>query len=446
MVITEDNPVLDQVQRILVSDELRGADELRRLLKFLAEKSITGAADELKEYTIAIDGLGKPSSYDPRHNSAVRIQVARLRQKLADYYRTEGVDDRVILEVPKGSFRLTCQNREISTRRTIVEPIVEAAHEPADVLPPQIKFNKRYFRKPAGLSFASLLWAILLAAIFIAVHSWINPWSARATNNSALSGWTPELEDLWGPFIDSKRPLVVTIEDPLFVELQWGNGIYYRDRLLNDWKDVPSSTAVSALRSALHDPEIQPSQYYTSFGEVNVSFMIGKLLGPRVQNFSLTKTSELSWQQLADNNILFAGMQNRFFDQQMQAMPIEVQLLPVLEGVRNVHPRPGEPALYADQYSNTPTPSGGGIVYALVTHLPGPQGNNDVESFTSNHSAGYVAAVRAFVDPSFSRQIVEKLRQNSGGKMPRYFQILFKVKFRDEVPVETTCVLARQLP
>jgi hypothetical protein len=38
------------------------------------------------------------------------------------------------------------------------------------------------------------------------------------------------------------------------------------------------------------------------------------------------------------------------------------------------------------------------------------------------------------------------LRQNSGGKMPRYFQILFKVKFRDEVPIETTSVLTRQLP
>ena len=175
MLIAEDKATHDQVERILVSHELHGADELRRLLKSLAEKSLTGEADELKEYTIAIDGLGKPSSYDPRHNSAVRIQVARLRQKLADYYRAEGVDDRVILNVPKGSFRLISQNREIPAPRTTVEPVVDATLETAEIPLPKIKINKRYFTKPAGLSLASVLWACVLAAIFIGVHSWINP-------------------------------------------------------------------------------------------------------------------------------------------------------------------------------------------------------------------------------------------------------------------------------
>jgi hypothetical protein len=82
--------IQNQIERILHSDELRGCEALRRLLRLLADKSVCGQADELKEYIVAIDGLGKPSSYDPRKNSTVRIQVGRLRQKLADYYRTEG--------------------------------------------------------------------------------------------------------------------------------------------------------------------------------------------------------------------------------------------------------------------------------------------------------------------------------------------------------------------
>jgi hypothetical protein len=363
---------------------------------------------------------------------------------LADYYRGEGVDDRVIIEVPKGCFRLSYEHRVLTTPPTVVRPVVEAAHEPVDAPLTQIKTNRRYFTNRAGYSFASLLFGVMLGAILMSTLSWINPWSARATNVSAFPGWTPALEDLWGPFVDSKQPVIVAIEAPLFVEIQSGNGILYRDRMLNDWKDVSSSSAVAALRSALHGAEIEPNQHYTSFIEANISFMIGKLLGPRVQNFSLTRTSDLSWQQLADNNILFVGRQNRSFEQQMTVMPIEEQFQPVPEGIRNVHPRPGEPALFADQISTIPSP--GGIAYALATHLPGPDGNHDVESFTSNHSAGYVAAVRAFFDPSFSRQIVDKLRQNSGGKMPRYFQILFRVKFRDETPIETTCVLTRQWP
>ena len=76
---------------------------LRRLLAYLGEKAASGEADQLKEYVIAIEGLGKPSSYDPQHHSAVRIQVGRLRQKLAEYYRGEGKDDEIVVDLPRGA-------------------------------------------------------------------------------------------------------------------------------------------------------------------------------------------------------------------------------------------------------------------------------------------------------------------------------------------------------
>jgi hypothetical protein len=71
-------------------------------LTFLSEKAIAGEADNLKEYVVAIDGLGKSSTYDPQHNSAVRIQMGRLRQRLGEYYRNEGKTDPMIVDLPKG--------------------------------------------------------------------------------------------------------------------------------------------------------------------------------------------------------------------------------------------------------------------------------------------------------------------------------------------------------
>jgi phosphohistidine phosphatase SixA len=58
MLIVEDQALQSQVDRILHSDELRTSEVLRRLLKFLADKSLAGEADQLKEYAVAIDGLG----------------------------------------------------------------------------------------------------------------------------------------------------------------------------------------------------------------------------------------------------------------------------------------------------------------------------------------------------------------------------------------------------
>ena len=108
-----------QADRLLQSDTFRNADSLRRLLKFLADKLAHGQADQLKEYIIGIDALGKPPEYDPRSDATVRIQVGRLRQKLADYYQTEGKDDPWIISLPKGRFRLVCE------ARSVAEPVLE---------------------------------------------------------------------------------------------------------------------------------------------------------------------------------------------------------------------------------------------------------------------------------------------------------------------------------
>src|SRR6266853_6057815 len=107
--LVKDELAQAEVERILHSQTFRNSEVLRLLLRFLAEKSTSGDADQLKEYTIGIDALGKPSSYDPRQDSGVRIQVGRLRQKLAEYYRGEGKDDPVVLDVPKGQFKVTCE-------------------------------------------------------------------------------------------------------------------------------------------------------------------------------------------------------------------------------------------------------------------------------------------------------------------------------------------------
>ncbi len=442
-VVAENESVQTQVERILHSEELRGSEVLRRLLRFLAEKTASGEADDLKEYIVAIDGLGKPPTYDPRHNSAVRIQVGRLRQKLADYYRGEGHSDPIVVDVPKGRFKLKIEYRSSA---------VPATH-PAGFFPERAPAAEPE-RAPSvpGKTWRETLPSFYLVAVFLAVtvlalayagYRWLRPSGAKATAVAYPPGWNVDMEALWQPFISTGRPLIVAIEDPLFVELNGSTGIYYRDRTLNNWNELVASKNIATLRKALGNPVIQPSRYYTAFGEVDASFLIAKLLGPRVQNLTVVKTSDLSLRQTGDNNVLFVGVENLFFNEQSQAMPVQPQFVQVREGIRNQNPGPNEPALFTDQYSTAPTEQG--YAYALVTHFPGPLGDNDVESFTSSRAAGYVAAVKAFTDPDLVRTIVTELKQSCNGRMPRHYQVLLKVKFKDEVPTEITYVLGREL-
>jgi hypothetical protein len=41
-----------------------------------------------------------------------------------------------------------------------------------------------------------------------------------ATRHSLGYRTAPELETLWTPFLDSKLPLILSIEDPLFAEIR----------------------------------------------------------------------------------------------------------------------------------------------------------------------------------------------------------------------------------
>ena len=420
-----DDALATEVERILESDTFRNSEALRRLLRFLADKRLAGEADQLKEYSVGIDALGKPATYDPRHDSTVRIQVSRLRQKLAEYYRTEGKQDTLVVDLPKGRFKLTCEESLPVPARA--PAIVENGHAAAAAAP--ATGNRSLLLLSMALVLA-LIWGIFATTQF---------WRERERAALFTRMWTPDLEQLWRPFLNSEKPLLISIADPPFVQFK-GFGAY-RDLTLNRWDDIMKSPAVASIRKALGNVDVQPNVYYAPMGEVNASFLIGKLLGPRVQGLSLLRTSELSFQQLANNNVLFIGAPV-FFENQLQGLPVHLELTNARPGIHILHPRAGEPATLIDQF-----PTGyaeDGEAYVLVTHVPGPLGTSEIESFTSNRTPGRLTAVQWFTDPSHARILVDKLR-TTAGQIPRYFQVVLKVKYKAGVPTETSYVLHREV-
>ena len=83
-------------------------------------------------------------------------------------------------------------------------------------------------------------------------------------------------------------------------------------------------------------------------------------------------------------------------------------------------------------------------MYALVTLTPGPLGKTAVLSFLRNRTWGRLGAIRSFTDPALARALVTKLREPSG-EMPRSYQIVLRVEFRDGVPTNVCYVLHREL-
>jgi hypothetical protein len=424
-------PTFAEVERVLNSATFRNAEVLRRLLKFLAEKSIAGETDQLKEYTIAVDCLGKPTSYDPRQDSLVRIQIGRLRGKLAEYYRTEGENDSIVLEIPKGHFKVIWETKPLLPPAQLASPpftspmdsIVQAARE----------WSTIYIVVVSILS----VWALSATALW---------WQERRDSAPMHQAWTPELRELWKPFLESKRPLIVAVSSPLFVGFQ-GNG-FYRDQNLNEWAEVLASPKVQAIRKALDNPAILQRYYYTGLGEMSASVRLGKLLDYSGLEISTTRSSLVSWQQMVDDNILFVGPP-RVFGDVLHKLPVDLDLVMREDGIHDLKVKPSQPALFADDYPSINADQlsipDNGEVYALVSRLPGPLGSGNVMSFSSNHSPGTQGAAEFFTAPRFAGQLVAKLRK-SDGHLPRFFQVVLKVRYRDAVPTEISYVTHRELP
>jgi hypothetical protein len=96
-----------QLQRIVNSETLRNSLTLLQLLEYLSRKSIEGKSEGLKEYTIGLEAFGRKSSFDPKTDTIVRVQIHRLRQKLKEYYKREGIHDPVLVDIPKGHYHPT---------------------------------------------------------------------------------------------------------------------------------------------------------------------------------------------------------------------------------------------------------------------------------------------------------------------------------------------------
>src|SRR6202042_2407087 len=89
------------------SAEFRNSERRCRLLKYLVEKSIAGEA--VKEYSIGVDVFDKPADYDPRVDPAVRVEMGRVRSRLAEYYAGEGRSNLERLDFPKRSYSAVIQ-------------------------------------------------------------------------------------------------------------------------------------------------------------------------------------------------------------------------------------------------------------------------------------------------------------------------------------------------
>jgi hypothetical protein len=370
-----------QLERIVQSAAFRTSEIHRVLLAYLVEKSLCGEADSLKEYTVGLEVFRKPPSYDPRQESTVRMHVSRVRQKLADYYQNEGAIDPVVISLPKGAFKISFFNREEASSTFVPAPA-------------PIPTSRPYFR-------VAVMIAITVALTVALTVSAVSHWPAKKSEARASVKATPrelsEIDKLWEPFLASERSLIVCL----------------------------SSTSSGS--------EI------TGPGTADGAFLLGRFFATHSKDVAIEKGNQLSILELGTNNLVFIGpvVGNR----NIRRVLSHLELVLEPNGVTNTKPQAGEIRIFSDRFAEDAELDEG---FALITHLPGLNGDGDALYLSGNKAGSVAGAVRALTDPSWARVLVSGM-EDSSGNLPRFYQVVLKVRSMDGTPVDVSHVMHRPI-
>lgn len=101
---SEQAAIRGQLDRILASGAFVRSLRRQAFLRYIIEETLAGRGQRLKAYTIGVEVFGRPHTFDAGVDPIVRIEAGRIRERLRDYYRSEGQHDFIYVQLPKGTY------------------------------------------------------------------------------------------------------------------------------------------------------------------------------------------------------------------------------------------------------------------------------------------------------------------------------------------------------
>ncbi len=95
--------VAAELNRLLATRRFSGAPQMSAFLRYIVTETINGHGARIKAYSVGVDALGKPISFDAQSDPSVRVLALRLRRTLAAEY--QGSDEHLaIIDLRVGTY------------------------------------------------------------------------------------------------------------------------------------------------------------------------------------------------------------------------------------------------------------------------------------------------------------------------------------------------------
>ena len=397
------------VHSLVHSQTLHSSESLCKLLRYLADHALQNPGTPVKEYQIATEVFARAADFDSHLDSTVRVQAGRLRVKLAEYYASEGAQDPVIVELPRGSYSLTLHPRPVLPK----PEIKQSATTPS-----------RARQVLRNWSVAVLVLSALLAA---GVAALVGTWENRARNKplagSQAHSAPVAFRTFWRGFLSGPEEPWVIFSNAAFVGRP-ETGMRYRQ---------PSDSSGLIL------------DHYTGVGEVIAVHELDRVFHLLNRDLRVKRGSLFSLDDAKKNNLIFVGSPAENLT--LLDLPVNHEFVfrRITSGARkgelaifNVHPSTGESELFNASPSNVPLSDD----YAVIALVPGLDPSQAALILAGTTTIGTQAAVEFVCQEDSVLKLLARLRVPPRGDL-KPFEAVLHVKVARGVPVETELVAVR---
>jgi hypothetical protein len=409
-----------QIEKLLVSRSLHGSDSLCKLLRYLANHSTKSPGVAPKEYQIATEVFGRREDFDPHLDSLVRVQAARLRTKLAEYYASEGAGDPVVVELPKGSYALTFHDRLPSSLERPDKPVTLAGAPSRAVTPTAARQSYGWVIVLVALSM------LLAASLAVALDRLL---LRRSDDSHVLADTTmaPSIRTFWTGFLAGHQQPWVIFSNAQFVGRP-DTGMRYFD--------------------GKRDGKATTLDHYTGVGEVLAVHALDNVFGQLKEQLRVKRGSLFSLDDAKNNDLIFIGSpsENLTLLEIPTTKEFGFRRMTCCSRAGNVeivnfHPAAGEPNEYLASPSNEVLTED----YAVIALVPGLEAGYSVLILAGTTTIGTQAAVE-YVSQQNS---LDELLKGLGVSVPaqlKPFEAVIHVKVVRGVPVSADLVALRKEP
>jgi hypothetical protein len=413
--VTERTQNLAQIEKLLSSHALHGSESLCKLLRYLANQSLDHPGASPKEYQIATEVFGRQEDFDPHVDSMVRVQAGRLRTKLAEYYASEGTDDQIMVELPKGTYALTFHQRPHGAPRNHVG----TSHEASNNLEANSRTSRAWIVTVVALS------VVLAAVVALATDRFLTRKTAEARLTSDTSDVPVAFHVFWRGFLTGPQEPWVIFSNAAFVGRPYIGMRYY-----NRAKD---SGAVI-------------TDFYTGVGEVLAVHALDGVFGRLRQQIRVKRGSLFSLDDAKNNDLIFIGSPSENLTLLELPTTQEFAFKQITSGPRmgtmeimNFRPESGEPKEFL------PTPPDETLTedYSVIALKRGLNPAHSVLILAGATTIGTQAAVEYVCQQDSLEQLLLRLSVSNSGEL-KPFEAVIRVKVAKGVPVGSVLVALRK--